>query len=285
MYWHSGSMTAWHGVTSSAREFMAAATADPGQVLLALDFDGTLAAIVPDPEDSRLNEDSARALGRLNGRLGQVAIITGRAVETLARLARLEERPELAGLVVLGGYGAQRWLVGQPLDALTLRPASIAAAGPLVDEAVAASGFAGVVVEDKVQALGVHTRRSDAPDAAFDALVPVLSRIADELGLTLEPGRRVLELRASSMTKGDALRDLIVRSGASIVTMCGDDLGDVAAFEALDDLRAEGLVTCRVVSSSPEQTGLDDRADILAEGPDGIADWLEELAELIDPAV
>lgn len=260
---------------------MAAAATRPGDIVLALDFDGTLAAIVPDPEDSRLHERSARALGRLCGRVGRLAIITGRGTDTLARLARLDERPELAGMVVLGGYGAERWEVGQPRRGHGEPPESIVAARPLVDKAIAASGFTGVEVEDKVRALGVHTRRSNDPQGAYQALQPVLSRIAEDLGLTLEPGRSVLELRASTTTKGDALTELVGHTGATVVAMCGDDLGDLAAFAVLDRLRADGLVTCKVVSASPEQVVLAEQADILADGPDGIADWLEDLADIV----
>ncbi len=78
----------------------------------------------------------------------------------------------------------------------------------------------------------------------------------------------MLELRASSLTKGDALRELVRETGASAVAMCGDDLGDLPAFDVLDELRAEGLATCAVVAASAEQPALAHRADVLCEGPE-----------------
>lgn len=271
-------MTRWTVQDQAGDDFMRAAGAHPERVLLALDFDGTLAPIVPDPDDSRLDPRAAEALARLSGRLGSLAIITGRGTQTVSRLARLEERG-VNGLIVAGGYGAQRWVVGEAVDDASPRPAGIGEALEAIREAIEACGVDGVAVEDKGIALGVHTRRSDDPDRAYGSLLPRLEGIASAHGLTIEPGRSVIELRASTVTKGDAIRALIEETGATVVAMCGDDLGDLPAFDALVDLRAAGLTTCRVVSASLEQSGLGAYADILAEGTDGIADWLEALAD------
>ncbi|AQP46914.1 trehalose-phosphatase [Tessaracoccus aquimaris] len=271
-------MTRWTVQDQAGDDFMRAAGAHPERVLLALDFDGTLAPIVPDPDDSRLDPRAAEALARLRGRLGALAIITGRGTQTVSKLARLEERG-VNGLIVAGGYGAQRWVVGEAVDDAGARPAGIGEALEAIREAIEACGVDGVAVEDKGIALGVHTRRSDDPDRAYGSLLPRLEGIASAHGLTIEPGRSVIELRASTVTKGDAIRALIEETGATVVAMCGDDLGDLPAFDALVDLRAAGLTTCRVVSASLEQSGLGAYADILAEGTDGIADWLEALAD------
>ena len=271
-------MASWSIRNEAGEAFITEVREHPERVLIALDFDGTLAPIVADPQDSRMHERSAEALGRLVGRLAGAAIITGRNVDTLRCLARLDERPDLTGLVVLGGYGAQRWVVGTAAGERPPRPTAIEAALPLLREAVAGCGVDGVALEDKGQAIGVHTRRSSDPDVAYRRLLPTLRDIAAPLGLTLEPGRSVIELRTSSVTKGDALANLVADTGARSAAMCGDDLGDLPAFEALVTLRDRGLTTCRVVSSSPEQGAMDTHADILADGPDGVADWLTFLA-------
>lgn len=276
--WHGGLMQNWSVITEAGRAFTQALAERPEDALLVFDFDGTLASIVPDPEDSRLHERSAAAIAELMGTVGRIAIITGRNVETVRRLARLDERPELAGLLIVGAYGAERWVVGSGEPQAPERPKAIEAALPRVAEIIATCGVEGVVLEDKGRALGVHTRRSTDPEQAYAALLPGLSELAATLGLTVEPGRSVIELRSSTVTKGDAIRALVSETGASVVAMCGDDLGDLPAFEALVDLRADGLVTCRVVSASPEQAVMDEVADVLAAGPDGIADWLKVLA-------
>ena len=47
--------------TDDAAAFFDKAAADPARVLVAMDFDGTLAPIVPDPTDSRLLPAAADA--------------------------------------------------------------------------------------------------------------------------------------------------------------------------------------------------------------------------------
>lgn len=274
-------MSTWTAKTEAAAIFLEAAAAHPGRVLLASDFDGTLSPIVPDPEDSRLSDSVAEALAALGPSLGQIAIVTGRAVATVRRLGRLDQRPGLDRLVVLGQYGAERWDARTGAETPAEIPASIAAARPEVDALIAQPVFAGVTLEDKGRALGVHTRRAADRERAYSDLREPLTRLAARHGLTLEPGRSVLELRASTRTKGETLHGLVDETGARIVAMCGDDLGDLPAFDALDELRAEGLITCAVVAASAEQPALVERADVLADGPEGVAAWLRDLGAAI----
>ena len=276
-------MGTWAITTDVGRRFMQALARQPEAVLVALDFDGTLAPIVPDPDDSRLPEGTATALAELLRAIGTVAIVTGRNVCTVRRLAHLDDRPELTGLVVVGAYGAERWVVGAPTPDPAPRPEAIALALPRVAEAVERCSVAGVVIEDKGRALGIHTRRSHAPEAAMSELLPILRVIAGDLGLTVEPGRSVIELRASQVTKGDAIETLIVETGATVVAMGGDDLGDLPAFDILSRLTDQGLIGCRVVSASPEQAIMREHGDIVADGPDGIAAWLRAVADAAAP--
>ena len=273
-------MTTWRAITPEALQFIDAVAANPGDVLLALDFDGTLAPIVDNPEDSRLLPESAVQLARLGERVGQVAIITGRPVETVRRLGELDSREGLDRLVVLGQYGVERW------DAATGRveaeetPSNITDA--LEELTVLAAAHEGVHIEDKGRAVGVHTRRASNPDQALAELEPAVRMIASHYGLTVEPGRYVLELRTSSMTKGEALQALVEETGAKVVAMCGDDLGDIPAFRAAHELRDRGLMACTVASASEEQPALAANADVVADGPAGVAEWLKALADALD---
>lgn len=273
----------WNAVTDHAQAFLDAAAADPSKVLLALDFDGTLAPIVDDPEDSRMHDGAAEALALLGRRLGQIAVITGRGVSVVRRLGRLTERPGLEDVIVLGQYGAERWEAATGTETPPAVPESINAARESVRRIIADCPVDGVVLEDKGRALGVHTRRAADPEAAYEWLRLPLGLLAREHGLIVEPGRNVLELRASSLTKGDALRGLVAETGATVVAMCGDDLGDLPAFELLHELRAQGLITCAVISGSAEQPVMAEQADVLADGPDGVASWLHRLAADVGP--
>jgi trehalose 6-phosphate phosphatase len=65
----------------------------------------------------------------------------------------------------------------------------------------------------------------------------------------------------------------------------GDDLGDVPAFDTVDRLRARGYSGILVYSASAEQTALAERADVVVDGPDGVATWLQALADAVEAGV
>jgi trehalose 6-phosphate phosphatase len=88
----------------------------------------------------------------------------------------------------------------------------------------------------------------------------------------------VLEIRPRGSDKGQALRALARERGARAVLFCGDDLGDLAAFAALRDLRAEGVPGCAVASRSPESPRVAATADLVVEGPPGVVELLSGLA-------
>lgn len=272
----------WKAVTPAGKGFAAAVAEHPGEVLLAFDFDGTLAPIVDNPEDARLHEGTADALAELGQRLGQVAIITGRPVDAVRRLGRVEDRPGLERLVVLGQYGVERYDVATGEVRSPETPANVTAALHEVRallEALEDKGIdtSGIHVEDKGRALAVHTRRHPEPEAALEKLKPHAYAIAGRHGLHVEPGRLVWELRNATHDKGDALRELVDEVSPRFVAFAGDDLGDLPAFEAMDQLRSEGIRCCAVVSCSKEQPSLVKYADVQCGGPDGVAAWLNSL--------
>ncbi len=273
----------WEANSAQGKRFIEAFVENPGGALLAFDFDGTLAPIVDDPEDSRLHARAADALASVSGAVAQLAIITGRGVDAVRRLGELDSRRGLSSLVVLGQYGVERW------DAATGEvrhpevPTGIRDAWEELDALVAelertGADVKGLYLEDKERAIGIHTRRTADPQGMVEALLKPVAELAERHGLVLEPGRSVLEIRASSQDKGDALRELIEQLRPSLVAMVGDDLGDIPAFEVLEELQREGMICARVVSASSEQTLLDGHADIRCEGPDGVAEWVADLA-------
>jgi trehalose 6-phosphate phosphatase len=136
-------------------------------------------------------------------------------------------------------------------------------------------------VEEKGRAVAVHTRRAADPQAAFDALRAPLTELAVRHGLVVEPGRLVLELRPPGMDKGVALTAYVRELGARTVLFGGDDLGDLSAFAAVEKLRTEGVAGLLVCSGSAEVTELSARADLVVDGPGGVAALLAGLAERI----
>ena len=263
--------------TSEGQAGLAAFLADPARALIATDYDGTLAPIVADPDQAFPAPGAVPALKRLADRVGTVAVITGRAAAAAVSLGGLADVP---GLIVLGHYGAQRWEAG--VLSAPPAPPGVQAVREALPELLAAHGAPeGTAIEDKGTALAVHTRRTAEPAAALQLLRGPLERLAEEAGLAVEPGRFVLELRPPGADKGTALRELVAERSAGAVLFSGDDLGDLPAFAALAQLRAEGVPGCGVVSESPEVPEVAGAADLAVDGPHGVAAFYSALADAV----
>ncbi|MFC4111750.1 trehalose-phosphatase [Nonomuraea zeae] len=249
---------------------MEAILSDPAGAVIGLDFDGTLSPIVPDPATAVIHPKAPAVLAELGAHVLAVAIVTGRPAATV-----LELGPDLAGvpgLVILGHYGFERWEDGRisappPPPGVPRAEAEL----PLLLDSL---GLEGVSIEDKGRAVAVHTRRAPDPEGALATLREPLAKLAEKHGLVIEPGRLVLELRPPGMDKGHALSLFLAERAARSVMFAGDDLGDLAAFDAV---RASGLPGVTVCSGSAEVTALAERADIVVDGPEGVIALLSEL--------
>jgi trehalose 6-phosphate phosphatase len=256
-------------------------------VVVALDFDGVLAPIVPDPEQAYPADGAVEVLARLAGTIGTIAILTGRPAAFAADrsgFTRLAAERQFApgALLVLGHYGVERY----DAAALSIQsdpvPAAVQEARVAVARLVADGGpLAGCALEDKGRSVAVHARRAADPTQAFAAMRAELLPLAERLGLHAEPGKLVIELRPRGMDKGAALRALVDERVARAVVYAGDDLGDIPAFEAVRDLREQGLVGYALASASDEEGALTDLADLVLPGPDGVVAWLSELADAL----
>jgi trehalose 6-phosphate phosphatase len=267
-------------VTQAGREALDAILARPGRTVIALDFDGTLAPIVPDPEQARAHPDAVAALAALAPKVASVAVVTGRPAGVAVRYGGFAGVPGLERLVVLGHYGAERWdAVTGTVNAPAPHPGVAAARAELPGFLDRIGAWQGTWIEEKGRAVAVHTRRAADPQTAFEALRAPLTDLATRHGLIVEPGRLVLELRPPGMDKGVALRDYLLETDAESVLYAGDDLGDLPAFATLEKLRAEGTPGLLVCSGSTEVTELSERADLVVDGPDGLMRLLECLAD------
>ena len=270
-------------VTEAGAAGLRALVANPRDTLIGLDFDGTLSPIVDEPEDARPHVGVPQTLRRLADRFGTVAIITGRPADVVAELLGFVAAAPPANLHVIGHYGLETWttsagvvrLAGVDLswldDVRRALPAAL----------TAAHAPNGTAIEDKGASVAVHVRQTADPDAAMQLLGPPLLALATAHGARLEPGRLVFELRTASVDKGSALGVLVRAANARAVCYVGDDLGDLAAFDTIDRLRAGGLAALAVCSGSieaPEVPELAARADLVLDGPHAVADFLNALA-------
>jgi trehalose 6-phosphate phosphatase len=245
-----------------------------GDVALCLDFDGTLAPVVDDPECARPLPGLVDLLAQLAARFAAVALVSGRPAAYLA------EHALASGVRYLGLYGLQEirdgtvWIDPRLVAA---RSAVVAAAEDL--KSASAVEASGAHLEDKEYAVAVHTRRLADPDRWAVSIDEAVRRIAARHGLEVIPGRLVWELRpAVNGDKGDAVRRIVDESGAHSVVVIGDDLGDIPAFAAAAQLASDGHdVLCIAVRSPEMPAPLLDHADQVVEGPAGVRDFLELL--------
>jgi trehalose 6-phosphate phosphatase len=275
--------------TSTGEQAYAALVRAADHLVIGLDFDGTLAPIVDDPESAHIHPEAAEVLVDLAEHVRAIAVVTGRPARQVLDLGGLEEVGNDIGehgreLYVLGQYGNERWT---SINRRVISPkpprglASFTAGLPrLLREADAADAW----VEEKGLAVAVHTRRLDHPQAAYERLLPLLAEAATSHDLDIEPGRNVIEVRAHGMHKGAALVRLVEEVDAEAIAFVGDDLGDVEAFKAVEDLRAGGLPGLLVCSGSDEESALADMADLVVHGPAGVLAMLREMTEDIRSA-
>lgn len=265
----------WKTHSRAGSHFAQALADDPKGALLAFDFDGTLAHMNPDPQAVFMVEESAAAIEALAAAGVKIALISGRPLEDLLKLGEISERPGFSEATLLGQYGIERFDVATGEKRDPAPPSSIENSRPALEDLVAR--YPGSFLEDKGRALAIHLRQTAEPEKALAELEKPVRDVAEQFGLVVEPGRHVWEVRSSATDKGDALAELVTELRPNLVMMAGDDLGDIAAFDYLDGLEDVGV--CKVVSRSEEQPELAKMADIVCDGPDGLANWLTALVE------
>lgn len=199
------------------------------RLLVALDFDGTLAPTVDQPERAEALPEAAQAVVTLAAAPGtRVAYLSGRALDSLTRVAR---PPDNALLV--GSHGVEfRWDGGAPTP-VELDPSE----RRLLDEVfrvltTVAQGTDSVWVERKPAGFALHTRLA-TPAGAQIAQAAAREGTSRLSGLTVRAGKDVVEFSVRSASKGEALRRLRSYTHASNVFFAGDDRTDEDGFAVL----------------------------------------------------
>lgn len=260
-----------------------AVVAVASRTVVGLDFDGTLAPIVDDPAKAHIHPAAAEALVELAVEVAAIAVITGRPARQALDLGGLEEVGDALQAVgkelfVFGQYGNERWSSGRRRILGARPPRGLATFERDLPRTLRLAGASEAYIEDKGLAVAVHTRRLPDSDAAFARLLPPMRELASRHGLVLEPGRSVIEVRSAGSHKGLVVNRLAAVLDAEGFVFAGDDLGDVEAFEAVDELGRQGMATLRVCSASDEQSALIEMSDVVVHGPDGVVGLLRQLA-------
>ncbi|KAA3636863.1 MAG: trehalose-phosphatase [Armatimonadetes bacterium] len=185
-------------------------------LLIASDYDGTLAPIVDDPAlavPDRRTLDGFLQLGSVEG--VHVAIVSGRSIDALQTF--VGSQPDV---ILVGNHGSslrsddQSETVNHLIEVLTRLSAE----------------FPGTEVEAKPTGAAFHYRHADDADAAEMAA----RRLAGVAGARVIEGKKVVEAVLGKGDKGSAVADLRTSTGAAAVLFIGDDETDEAVFKTLD---------------------------------------------------
>jgi trehalose 6-phosphate phosphatase len=233
-----------------------------------LDFDGTLSEIVTAPELAVPETGALDVLARVVDHVGLTVVLSGRPLDDLRRLIPVDG-VELFGLYGLGDTGPS--------------PALVRKAVPEIREAV--RSLPGVRVEDKGLSVTVHYRQASDPDQARLGLAGPLEAIASRHGLSVFQAKMAYELMAEAAPgKGSVVERLAIEHGLRACLFAGDDLPDLSAFRALDELSARDVFTVKVAVRSEETpASLLEAADVVVERPAGLVAWLEDLVRTSGP--
>lgn len=186
-------------------------------LLVACDFDGTLAPIVDDPGTATALPEAMSALERLATIPGTtVVIVSGR------RRNELVERFGDSTIVLIGEHGADDGTTPPPekdsLDPVRRLMDTVSAETP------------GTRVEHKPRSVVFHYRRAGDPAEALDLL---REEAASMEAITMMEGKAVLEMMVAGYDKGSAVERLRELTGADLVVFVGDDTTDETVFPRL----------------------------------------------------
>jgi trehalose 6-phosphate phosphatase len=248
----------------------------PERSAVLLDVDGVLAPIVQQPDDAHMPETTRRPLIEVAKRYGTVACVSGRRASDARRIVAL------GSIAYLGSHGSE-----------ILRPGAIA---PELDrdlqawtrrvQAFAHEAFGEklrrlrVRLEDKEAIAALHWRGTPDEEEALSAVEEV-AEAAERAGFVAHWGRKVLEIRPPvRIDKGAGLVGLLRETDLAAAVYVGDDTTDLDAFRGLGELQEMGRLdyALRVgVRSDESPSALQDEADTMVEGPEGVRELLRAL--------
>lgn len=205
---------------------------DAASLVLLLDVDGVLAPIVDDPAAAAVPDSIKALVARAADECALVGIITGRALE------RAQELIPLHGAWYAALHGQ---LIMSP-DGVEDRCEVSVGGREHVEVAATLAQTVGWAYEDKGATVTIHFRQRGNLGQLVDPghVRAQLQTVLNPLKVEVHDAKQVLEIKPKgARTKGDAVRILTAAAPtrARVVVYVGDDLTDLDAFDAIDELR------------------------------------------------
>lgn len=204
------------------------------RLLVALDFDGTLAPLVDDPMTARMLPVARAAVEALLATPDTaVAFVSGRTLHDLRIIA---EHDDDSAVLLAGSHGAEQWPAPAGAADASDRadPSEDALRDELrIDAGRLVAGERGAWIEPKRFGFALHTRlvapdRRGAAQSAVDALMS-----ARAPRWRRRAGHDILEFASRPDGKDGAVARLRAQTDATAVLFAGDDVTDEDALRAL----------------------------------------------------
>jgi trehalose 6-phosphate phosphatase len=233
-------------------------TVPPSELVLVTDFDGTLAEIVPDPEQSAALPEALEALSHLVRLLADVIVLSSRTPEQLEKLV------PISGVRLIGdsGRATPRHAQKEALEQFNR------------DIAVVLERIPGAWLEVKTSSSAIHFRKTELTG---EEMLVLIKPLLEGRRLVADLGRKVVEVHAPNAGKGTALAALIPAEDPAGVVCFGDDENDRSMFEFVSSLDIPHM--CVGVSSPEAPPGLFDSCDLVVSGPEEAVALLKEIVE------
>lgn len=240
-------------------------------IILFLDYDGTLSPIAFTPEQALLSEENKELLQRLvKIPTFQVVVVSGRMLSDLKQIIAVE------GVLCIGNHGWE--IEGSSTNFQSLIPVQVSSAmGKIKYELKEQlAGIQGVFMEDKGATLSVHYRL--APQQQEAQVKKIFGRTClpycQQKLIKVQQGKKVFEIRPPvAWDKGKAAlwlirKQEIVHGKRNVLAIyVGDDTSDSDAFHALKDT---GITV--FVGTAPSSG-----AQYYLSGPEEVTEFLKHM--------
>jgi trehalose 6-phosphate phosphatase len=231
---------------------------------LFLDIDGTLLDIAATPEGVVVPSSLAPLLEQIrSGCGGAMALVTGREIMMVDRFFAPFQ------FTVAGIHGAE---IRLPDGTRKGMPPSPSLPHIVTELGAYVKQHEGLLLEEKGRAVAVHFRLNPTKGDEVEALVRRLVE-QDGLGLEVQPGKMVVEVRPARADKGNAIEILLDDPAFSgkLPLFIGDDWTDESAFRVVNVRGGRSIRVGRDVRPTDALENLPD--------PTAVRAWLSQVAE------
>ena len=245
-------------------------------ILLFLDYDGTLTPIVERPELAVLPEKIKKVFEKMiSDERFKIFVVSGRALANVKKLVDIDD------IVYLGNHGFEIEIEGAEIDfgnfsIVRFREILEYLKCEINKELII---FKDVFVEDKSLGLSVHYRLLNSKDESVLKifLETITKEFISKNEIRIVAGKKVFEIRPPiAWNKGTAVQwvlrkyEAALKDQKAVVIYIGDDQTDEDAFQALNKI----AITIHVGNSQSTA------AEYYLESPQEVAEFLEYLVDL-----